>query len=77
MKPSKQAMTEGGTIAALLAGALALDPAVIAKLWDDMTPSKAAVLCAVLVFLYMRDNPVTKAKIKDLTARASVPPGAK
>jgi hypothetical protein len=73
---NKKTLLEGGGIVGLIAVAVGLDPAVIAKLWEDLTPAKAAVIVALLVFVYMRENPITKAKIRDLTARASVPPGA-
>lgn len=74
---NKKTLAEGGLLASLIGGALMIDPAVVAKLYDDITPAKAAVIIAALAFVYLRENPWTKAKIKDLIARTSVPPESK
>jgi di/tricarboxylate transporter len=80
MQMNKQSVVGIGAIVTLLATGTGLDPEVIAKAFAGVTWPQAAIAIAFMVFLYLKDSPATKAKIKELRTaveRASVPPGAK
>jgi hypothetical protein len=73
--PSKQTLIGGGAVLALLAGGSGLDPAALIKATESLTWPQVTLLIAVAIVAFLFDSPATKAKIRDLTGRASLPPG--